>query len=433
MKAIKRLSLLAGIPMMFPLVASACNPAEIAPYNAYDARVFNWQYYLNQNADLLVAGYATEAQAKQHWYSNGICEGRIAQPNFHSDQYLSYYADVNSAYGGRRSGAIRHYLQFGASEGRYGYRPDLVSGYKGRWVARNATNSPQGADLLTVSGSSRVAGAIDSVFWKNMEFINAYDHGREVQPAVFVNGQGMCNNPTLAGGDYDGVGNPTHSVLEGAWSNGRTFAAQVLPAYWTAPGQYGGSALCPLAPNYSAVNTTYASNYRMNTQTQVGYKYPDVIRLDTSVVIPENVSSLMIEASTGYLTGEMTYFYAYDLAANYAGGSKTMVSLSTFNGEQNKPLVVSDSSGNKAMGVWSPGLPQPGLPSPLNNYGYGVGRFPDASRPANATMKWNVVYRYGATNKGTSFSYTTYMVVGTKANVAARMDQIYRDWKAGTL
>lgn len=433
MKAIKRLSLLAGIPVMFPLVASACNPAETAPYSAYDARVFNWQYYLNQNADLLVAGYVTEAQAKQHWYSNGICEGRIAQPNFHSDQYLSYYADVNSAYGARRSGAIRHYLQFGANEGRYGYRPDLVNGYKGRWVARNVTNSPQSADMLTVSGSSRVAGAIDSVFWKNMEFINAFDHGREVQPAVFVNGQGMCNNPTQAGGDYDGGGNPTHSILEGIWSNGRTFAAQVLPAYWTAPGQYGGSTLCPLAPNYSAVNTTYTSNYRMNTQTQVGYKYPDVIRLDTSVVIPENVSSLMIEASTGYLTGEMTYFYAYDLAANYAGGSKALVSLSALNGEQNKPLVVSDSSGNKAMGVWSPGLPQPGLPSPLNNYGYGVGRFPDASRPANATTKWNVVYRYGAASAGTRYAYTTYMVVGTKANVAARMDQLYAAWKAGTL
>lgn len=429
------LLLVAALLLGLPIRGYACNPAEISPYNAYDARVFNWQYYLNQNADLMVAGHVSEAQAKQHWYAHGICEGRIAHPNFHSEQYLSYYPDVNSAYGGRLSGGMRHYLEFGVGEGRYGYRPDLVDGYKGRWVARNFTNRPQSGNLLTVSASARVAGAIDSVFWKNMEFVNAWDHGREIQPAVFVNGQGMCNNPTMAGGDYDYQDYPTHSILEGIWSNGRTVAAQVLPAYWTAPEQYAGPELCNLAPNYSAVNGTYVSNYRMNTNTQVGYKYSNVIRFDTVVVIPENVSSLMIEASTGYLTGDMTEFYAYDLAARYTNSAIVPVPVvpDPLSGEQNKPLVVSNPGGTKAMAVWSPGLPQPGLPPPLLVYGYGVGRFFDTSRPANATMKWNIVYRYGATNKGTSFGYTTYMVVGTKADVVTRMAQLYAAWKAGTL
>ncbi|TXH66348.1 MAG: hypothetical protein E6Q88_12170 [Lysobacteraceae bacterium] len=417
----------------FPEVTSACNPAEIAPYDAYDSRVFNWQYYLNQNPDLIPAGLYTEAQAKQHWYANGICEGRSAHPNFHSKQYLAGYSDVNTHFGGRRSGAIRHYLQSGISEGRYGYNPYEVNGQWGKWVARNTPFSPHSADLLTVSGSTRTAGTIDSVFWKGKEYINSWDHGRQLQPAVFVNGDGICNNPTMAGGDYDGVQPTTHSTRTYTNSSGSTVVSKVLAAYWTAPGQIVPKFYCPLRPEtypgsgqVKAVNTKHTSDYKIETTVTAGYKYPNVIKYYTYIVIPEYVTGLMTEAVTGYLPGDMSYFYAYDLA-----GQKTLTALS-IDAEQNKPLVVSNAGGDKAMGIWSPGLPQPGLPTELLKYGYGIGHHP-SSNPIESTMKWNVVYRHGAANAGAVYGYTTYIVLGSKTEVTGRMDQIYTDWKNGRL
>lgn len=431
--ALKAISAAIVGALSLPGAASACNPAEIAPFSMYDSRVFNWQYYLNQNPDLIPVGYFTEAQAQQHWRDHGICEGRSAHPNFHSVEYLAGYADVNAFFGGRRSGAIRHYLENGIREGRYGYNPNQVNGTWSKWVARNTPYSPQNSELLTVSGSVRTAGAIDSVFWKGQEYINSWDHGRQLQPAVFVNGDGICNNPTMAGGDYDGVGPTTHSVRTETSSSGVTVVSKVLAAYWNAPGQVVPKFYCPTLPEtypgsgqVVTAKTKYTSDYKIETQVTPGYKYPNVIKYYTNIVIPESVSSLMNEAVTGYLPGDLSYFYAYDLA-----GQKTLTLLSS-DSEQDKPLVVSNAAGDKAMGVWSPGLPQPGIPPQLAVLGYGVGHHP-SSRPIESTMKWNVVYRHGAANPGATFAYTTYIIVGSKTEVAARMSQLYSDWKAGRL
>ncbi len=46
------------------------------------------------------------------------------------------------------------------------------------------------------SASDRVAGAIDSIVWNNVEFVNQWDHGRELQLAV-TNNSGECYNPTV--------------------------------------------------------------------------------------------------------------------------------------------------------------------------------------------------------------------------------------------
>ena len=40
------------------------------------------------------------------------------------------------------------------------------------------------AHTLWVSASERMAGAIDSVVWDNVEFVNSWDHGRQMQMAV---------------------------------------------------------------------------------------------------------------------------------------------------------------------------------------------------------------------------------------------------------
>jgi hypothetical protein len=130
----------------------------------FDARIFNWLFYVNTYADLLRAGISDEAKAKDHWKHFGLNEGRQAHPLFHSKQYLDNYIDLRNLYGATSyNSAISHYLQWGFSEKRRGY---TEGGAYGRYTARN--------DIISVSTTWRTAGAIDSVVFKNREFINSY-------------------------------------------------------------------------------------------------------------------------------------------------------------------------------------------------------------------------------------------------------------------
>ena len=49
----------------------------------------------------------------------------------------------------------------------------------GRWTVRS--NAQAGGSYVHASASERTAGAIDSIVWKNKEFINNFDHGRQLQ------------------------------------------------------------------------------------------------------------------------------------------------------------------------------------------------------------------------------------------------------------
>ncbi len=388
--------------------SAACNPNNATAIDIHDARAFNWQYYLNQNADLGASGINSAAGARNHWLAYGLCEGRQAHPNFHSTQYLGLYPDLTSAFGDNYALALRHYLIHGIGEGRVGYGPNETNGTYGRWTARN--------DIISLTASRRVAGAIDSVFWNGKEFINSYDHGRQLQPALSKNGFGECYNPTLAGSAPDGLSAGTSSLLESASVNQSQLSTQTLPAFWLAP--------FTTDPNCgSVINTTVRSAYRMNTTVQVGLSsMRHAIRFVTKVFVPEAVNSLTIEAPTGYLTGDMTAFYTYDDATQ----SLSLLPNTLPMGEQGKPLVLSTQNGSHAMGVWSPSLPHiPGL-------GYGQFRFP-AQIESNATMKWNAVYRTGPVAAGATLSYTTYIAVGSLENVRVTLAQLNQAWRNGQL
>ena len=54
----------------------------------------------------------------------------------------------------------------------------------GRWTVRS--NAQVGGSYVYASASERTAGAIDSVVWKNKEFINNFDHGRQLQVCAFT-------------------------------------------------------------------------------------------------------------------------------------------------------------------------------------------------------------------------------------------------------
>ena len=101
------------------------------------------------------------------------------------------HTDLTQAYGphGYRH-AVEHYLTFGLHERRLGY---LEGGYGGRWTVSDHQHR------LFVSASRRMGAAIDSLVWDSHEFLNSWDHGRELQMAVSK----WCCVRVLGEGDVD--------------------------------------------------------------------------------------------------------------------------------------------------------------------------------------------------------------------------------------
>ena len=101
-----------------------------------------------------------------------------------------------------------HYINSGLVEGRVGY---IEGGGYGRWTIRSG--GKVGDSYVYASCSERTAGAVDSLVWNDKEFINNWDHGRQLQVALTVQDYGECWNPTEAGGRSDGNGKETKSIL----------------------------------------------------------------------------------------------------------------------------------------------------------------------------------------------------------------------------
>jgi hypothetical protein len=377
--------------------------------DVFDARVFNWLFYVNSYGDLLQAGIHSESAARRHWQTFGIGEGRQASPTFHTRQYLDQYADLRAAFGSDYAAALDHYLTTGIGEGRQGYQ---VGGAYGRYTIAN--------DIIAVSAGDRTAGAVDSILWNGHEFVNSLDHGRQLQLALSVNGWGECYNPTEAGGGYDASGSTSTSQLLGVRATATNLATTIQPAFWMRPGEPHAdpNPLCS-----TARNTTLLSDYRFAKEVQVGVAgIRHVIQFLSSTYVPDDVSSLTLEGPTGYLTGEFSAFYVIDL------DSDTLTPIAAAPaGEQQQPLVFATVDGSAAMGAWSPELPQVGNPG-----GYGKFAFP-SSDAAGATNKWNIVFRHGALSAGTTISHRAYMFVGSLENVRVAMKQIYDTWRAGGL
>lgn len=383
--------------------------SALAVPDPLNSRVFNWLFYVNNHADLLAAGIRSEAAARDHWRMRGISEGRQASPTFHTMQYLDQYADLRAAFGADYAAALDHYLTFGIGEGRMGY---TEGGAYGRYTVAN--------DIISVSASDRTAGAIDSIEWNGRELVNSFDHGRQVQLALSINNWGECYNPTEAGGGFDGSGASSTSQILGLAASGAHLAVTSRPAFWMLPGSPHPS---PSPSCTVALNPAALSSYTFSKDLQVGVAgIRHAIQFLWSVDLPENADTLTLEGPTGYLSGDLTAFYAIDL------DNATLTSIAPAPpGEQQSPLVFATPDGSAAMGAWSPELPQARNPG-----GYGKFAFPSADATW-ATNKWNIVFRYRGLAAGSRLSQRSYLFVGTLENVRVAMKQLYDIWRAGGL
>ncbi|KAK7114011.1 uncharacterized protein [Littorina saxatilis] len=367
--------------------------------------VFNAIFYISTNVEVLHAGIRDATAAKHHWLNHGIDEGLQACGSFHSAQYLRRHSDLEKAYGlkGYRQ-AIEHYLTNGLHEHRLGY---LEGGYGGRWTVSDAHHR------LFVSASARMGAAVDSLVWNNHEFINSWDHGRELQMAMNFIPHGECFNPTEAGGRDDSQTAVTNTHTQSVHASGITLSTTVLPAFWL-------RAVHAMPPTRHCRNGKSAMNtentYRHPFSKKVTLQCPGVsqpcLHFRSTFTIAGTIPSyttLQMEAPTGYLTGDFTVFRSFDHSSGH------LVAYSA-----RKPLVQSTHDDRFAMGVFSP----PNQDTDEFMY-YGKFQFPNKIDGA-ASNKWNVVYRKHTLPAGSThvFNYDTYICVGTVNDVTACLKKL---------
>jgi hypothetical protein len=255
--------------------------------------------------------------------------------------------------------------------------------------------SPAADEPVIVSTSERFAGAVSSLVYRGVEYIDIHDHGRQLQSASSFDLLHECFNPTEAGNRND-RGRPTSRLLAASagpgWLQTRTDMA-----FWLPPGHPPDDPCGARGEVRAAVNSTDRGGHILTKRVSFVEGVPNLFAYDAAFFVPERHDSAVFEAATAYLPPEFSARWRLNLRTGALAPAMA-------DGEQAMPVILAMPGGAHAMGVWSPGLPQAGL-------GYGTFAFP------GVVMKWNCVYREKNVAAGTTYRYRCYVAVGTLGEV----------------
>jgi len=307
--------------------------------------------------------------------------------------------------------------QLGGSPKNFGNKP-------------NGDATVSGGNGITIKTTNRLAGAIDSLTWNGKEFVNSWDHGRQIQTALVFDKWGECYNPTEAGGEYDGTSAATHSILNYLSASGNRITTINSPGYWQAPGT-----IYTLFPQCSTdhpgvrnvQNTSYVSDYLIKKDVTIGYKNnPNIIEYNITVTLPRAHQQAQVEGIAAYLTNEFSQAFLYNPANKQLSGTSG-------NGEVNMPVIRTTANQQHAIGMFAPKLPTVGFPEA----GYGRSFFPHPDPRVESYKINNCIFREGYyPERGMNgnvpageLNYQCFIVVGTIDTVKAGIDQLYTEFK----
>jgi hypothetical protein len=258
---------------------------------------------------------------------------------------------------------------------------------------------------IVIRTTARLAGAIDSLTWNGREFIDSFDHGRQLQSAASFDG-GQAGefwaeryNPTEAGSRRDGIGPQSSSKLLSMESEGAELRTITQMAFWLAPDEHSSGR--------PAINKEILSGHRVAKRVRIGFeKLANVIDYRVTYTMPagEQHRYAQFEALTGYMPAAFGKFHKFVPATG------KLEPLDDGPGEQAFPLVFSTEDGAYAMGIFSPDQPS----ADYAQAGYGRFRF-----AAEKVVKWNCVFRVRepAGIDAGEYAYRMFVAVGTLDDV----------------
>jgi hypothetical protein len=268
-------------------------------------------------------------------------------------------------------------------------------------------------DEMVLTVSARFGGAVESITWRGKEFINIFDHGRQISYAWQMNGHGECLNPTEPGSASDLFSpSSTSELVEVCRPEGNLLTTKVHPAFWLAPGEQG---YCD-GGTTEAVNDTLVSDQTMDKTIEIGYGgIENVIAFTAEITTLEDYRTLFLEAPTGYMTYEFTNYWRINPATGEMEKpeSQPLVEPWSFVNEDTLPPILATEDGAYAMGAYSP---EDVLIYEILKY--------DVPNSADRTNKWNIIIHEVPAPAGT-YTYQSFVIVGTLEQVAAAMQQLY--------
>lgn len=282
--------------------------------------------------------------------------------------------------------------------------------------------------VVSIGTSTVMAGAIDSMVVNGREYINAYDHGRELQMAYNYDLRGEALNPTEAGSSSDGRGPTSTSRLLSLNTGAGVLESAVNPAYWLRPGERTFLTNGLVGTDGTAVNTTLVSNdvLRKRVELNAGGD-PNVVKFTTTLSSAEPHHFMAMEAPTGYLAGDFTATYQFDPGTGRADEFPLTASAGTSRAESTsaKPLIMATPDGQHAMGVFVPPDPR------FKGYVAMTYRGHDAE---DSTNKWSLAFAEGDPTlqrldvPAGDHEFQSFMVVGDLETVKRSMAELARQY-----
>ena len=271
-------------------------------------------------------------------------------------------------------------------------------------------HAPAGKSEIVITTTAQLAGAIKSLTWDGVEFINCTDHGRELQSACSFDNSPTANaetfNPTEAGSHKDGAGPASTSRLLEIVAEENRLRTRTQMAFWLAPGERSDGQL--------ARNTNVLSNYVLTKDVRIGFgRWLQVLDYRVTFTVPKNARHLsaQFEALTGYLPPEFEKFWQFN--------SKTgkLEPLGEGPGEITNPVVLATTDGLHAMGIYAPPQDQTATTGPS----YGRWKF-----SVERVVKWNCVFRVQDSTmiRPGDYSYRLLVPIGTLEDV----ESMLRGW-----
>jgi hypothetical protein len=258
---------------------------------------------------------------------------------------------------------------------------------------------PALGSTIRLETSARFGGSISSLVFRDKQYVDTRDHGRELQSASSFDGLGECFNPTEAGSVADGDKLTTSSKLLAVKTGPNWVGTSTDMAFWLPPG-YDYKHQCGMTPSVThAVNKEIRGGHILDKRIEVGDAgEPNVIFDHVTYHVPEAHGTGTFEAATIYTPIEFSKRYVLNLATGNIEPTEVI-------GEQDSPVILATPDGNNAVGLYSPFLPQAGR-------GYGTFSFPK-------TNKINCVFREKSITAGQTVSFLCEFIVGTLAEVKA--------------
>lgn len=303
-------------------------------------------------------------------------------------------------------------------------------------VNGNATiSAPALGSTLSVGTSSQFAGAVSSIKWGGKEFINNWDHGRQLQLNSQFFNRFICYNPYEAGSFDDGKSSTSTSRLLSLTASGNRLEATTQMAWYYKtflesrnPADYCGDPAqwLPCIPY-----TDPLSNYRVHKTVTIGYAgIPNVIEYLTDHFIPEQVRN-GINNVTAVVNYDFSSMRSWDVV------SKDYRNMRGLAGEDDRIKVVSTPDGNYAMGYYAPELLQPYGDLGVVNWWFIVPptmAYPDPKNPTRpdpdfACVHFGLIDRYESFGPGTSKD-RSYLVIGNLNQVKDSLAALHLQFSA---